>query len=100
MNADFTPRDSFQSFQADCAEELQRQRDQRWMRVSLAYALAQFAASGVTGEQMSGAKGLIAALYKLPDKEEPAKPFPKHELTVLEATEKKTSTAAQPQPKR
>lgn len=84
---EFSVTDQFRNYQADSAELLLKQREQRWFVVSLDYALAHVASLGATKEELSGAKRLIQSLINLPDTPVERPSFPVRELTTFEQQE-------------
>lgn len=80
-----TPKSDFQTYQPDASEELAKQKNQRWFKVSLSYALAALAANeSATSEQLSGARNFIRLLEGLSEREEKVAKFPKLQLETYD----------------
>jgi hypothetical protein len=77
---DFNPRQQYQLFQKDSADELGKQASQRWMTVSLAYSMAQFAANGATESELAGVRRFIGVFINLHEKLERTAKYPVHTL--------------------
>jgi hypothetical protein len=78
------PKEVFQAFQKDSAEELGRHYSSKWLVTSLGFSLQQMAAMGCSSEELTGARRFIQTLTNLHEKEkEPAK-FPEKVLKTFD----------------
>lgn len=82
-----TPKQNFLTWQKAHAEALQQNREQGWLTVSFAYALAEMANLGATTEQMNGARNFVRVFQNLWDQGETYKRLPVSRLETYDAAD-------------
>ena len=79
------PKTQFLKLQPSSADKIRAEVEQPYFQNAISFALAEFATTGVTGEQMDGAKKFIGVLLSIGDKAVDAPKFPKKRLESYEA---------------
>lgn len=65
----FSPKVSFQRYNADSAKILQENTNQKWFRISLDASLAQLSAAGADNRELRGARRFIETLLDIGEKD-------------------------------
>ena len=80
MPTQFSPKALFQQ-DATLKDELQKNREARWLTVGFSYSLSEMANQGATKEQLDGAKMLISTLQNLWEPQVAPKQLPPKRLS-------------------